>query len=100
MLAFNLSTLFLYLYLLVHWIIIFYSWIIFLAAALSFFPGIVNTAFAKIAYWIFRLARPVFSFFQRFIPPIAGIDFSPLVALLVLNLIDRGFYNVIMRLFY
>lgn len=35
-----------------------------------------------------RLVRPYLNIFRRFIPPAAGIDFSPIIAIVVLNLIQ------------
>lgn len=35
------------------------------------------------------LVEPYLNLFRRFIPPFGGIDFSPIVAILVLNVIER-----------
>lgn len=43
--------------------------------------------FSPIAPVFYALARPVLAPFQRFIPPISGIDLSPLAAFVVLQLV-------------
>lgn len=36
-----------------------------------------------------KIVEPYLSVFRRAIPPIAGVDLSPIVALFVLNLVER-----------
>jgi YggT family protein len=44
-----------------------------------------NPMMAQIYYGIQRLTRPLSDPVRRILPPTAGIDFSPLVVLLILN---------------
>lgn len=41
------------------------------------------------------LVEPFLSIFRRFIPPVFGIDFSPIVAIFVLELIERVVFFII-----
>jgi YggT family protein len=43
--------------------------------------------FSPLAPVFYALARPVLSPFQRFIPPLGGVDLSPLAALIVIQLV-------------
>lgn len=49
--------------------------------------------------FIYEVTEPVLGFFRRIIPPIGVIDISPLVAILVLemiqNLIDYTLYRIL-----
>jgi YggT family protein len=40
---------------------------------------------------IYELTEPVMAFFRRFIPPIGGLDISPIVIFLILRLIAGAF---------
>lgn len=66
-----------------------YSMIIFVYILMSWFPlgvGIVGDVYRFLG----KLCDPYLDIFRRFIPPIGGmIDVSPIVALLVLQLITR-----------
>lgn len=42
------------------------------------------------------LVEPYLNLFRRFIPPFGGIDFSPIVAILVLNVIERLVFSFIL----
>lgn len=42
------------------------------------------------------LVEPYLSFFQRFIPPFGGIDFSPIVAIFALGIIERLVFTIIL----
>ena len=36
-----------------------------------------------------RVVRPYLDLFSRFVPPFGGIDFSPILAIIVLGLLER-----------
>ena len=48
-----------------------------------------NDSFNRILEGIGKIVEPYLSVFRRVIPPISGIDLSPIVALFVLNLVGR-----------
>ena len=54
--------------------------------------GIVET----IRDFLGMICEPYLSLFRRIIPPFSGIDFSPLVAILVLQLIERFVLPIIL----
>ncbi|MGI6231115.1 MAG: YggT family protein [Tractidigestivibacter sp.] len=65
-----------------------YNILIIVWCILSWIPrgaGIVD----DFRYAIGRLVEPWLSIFRRFIPPLGGIDFSPIVAILALELVER-----------
>lgn len=69
-----------------EWILIF--WII-LSLLITF--GVVNTYHPivnKINYVLYRLTEPVLKPIRKYIPPMGGIDLSPLVVFIVLNFIQ------------
>lgn len=39
---------------------------------------------------IYELTEPVMAFFRRFIPPIGGLDISPIIIFLILGAIQRS----------
>lgn len=39
---------------------------------------------------------PYLNLFRRIIPPMGGVDFSPVIALLALNLAERLVFNIIL----
>ncbi|MDN6104913.1 MAG: YggT family protein, partial [Lacticaseibacillus paracasei] len=45
-----------------------------------------------------RFVAPFLSIFQRFIPPLAGIDFSPILAFFVLSLIKMAWTKLFIML--
>ncbi len=42
------------------------------------------------------LVEPYLGIFRRFIPPMGGIDFSPIVAIFALSLIERLVFSLIL----
>lgn len=64
-----------------------YQWVIFACIIISFFPEFKNNEFAQM---LSRIADPFLAAFRKFIPPIAGFDFSTLVALIVLRIAIQG----------
>lgn len=67
-----------------------YSWLIIVSAILSWVPNISggqNSLVADISEVLHIITDPYLSLFRKFMPPLGGIDFSPVVALLVLQII-------------
>ena len=56
---------------------------------LSSWITVSNDSFNRILEGIGKIVEPYLSVFRRVIPPISGIDLSPIVALFVLNLMGR-----------
>ena len=63
-----------------------YSLIVLAAVIMSWLPGARHNALGRIVY---RLTEPVLAPIRRALPPMAGLDLSPLVLLLVLRLLQR-----------
>ena len=62
-----------------------YEFLIVAYCLLSWFPGAYES---KIGQLLIKLCQPYLDLFD-FIPPIAGISFSPIVALIVLELAEN-----------
>lgn len=56
---------------------------------MSWFPGAQQSRLGQL---LATACEPFLSVFSRFIPPIAGLDFSPLIAIIVLQFAERGLY--------
>ena len=54
---------------------------------LSWFPGASQSALGD---FLNRLVYPYLSVLERIIPPLGGVSFSPVVAVFVLWLVQRG----------
>ncbi|KKZ10953.1 MAG: membrane protein [Candidatus Synechococcus spongiarum 15L] len=63
-----------------------FSLLLLLRVLLSWFPGLPweNPVLAALA----AITDPYLNLFRRFIPPIAGLDLSPILAFLSLNLVS------------
>ena len=70
-------------------IIYFYSILIVLRIFMSWLPNI-NWDQQPIK-WLRIITDAYLDIFRRFVPPIGGIDFSPIVALLVLSILQEVF---------
>ncbi|WP_342512673.1 YggT family protein [Sporosarcina sp. FSL K6-1522] len=89
-------------------ILLLYTWInqainlylilLFIYILMSWVPSTRETKFGKI---LEKIVEPYLAFFRRFIPPLGMIDFSPIVAILVLNLLIRSgvreVFNLILK---
>ncbi|AVL01075.1 YggT family protein [Pediococcus inopinatus] len=60
--------------------------LIFVFVLMSWFPGAYQT---KLGQWLIKLCMPYLKIF-RFIPPFFGLDFSPIVAILLLEMAQYG----------
>ncbi len=69
-----------------------YEYAILLYIIMSWVPEMRETQFGQI---LERLVEPYLSIFRNIIPPIGMIDFSPIVAFLVLSLASEGLLNIL-----
>ena len=69
-----------------------YSILLLIRILLSWFPNIdwFSQPFATLS----QLTDPYLNLFRSIIPPLGGMDFSPILAFLVLNLVSRGVSQV------
>ncbi|MDO4807197.1 MAG: YggT family protein [Coriobacteriales bacterium] len=67
----------------------FYAILIFVWCILSWLPIPREGIVSDIAGAIDTLVSPYVNLFRRLIPPFGGLDFSPIVAIVVLQLIER-----------
>lgn len=67
-----------------------YQSLIVIEVLLSWVASLTNNAVVRdIFEALAKLVEPYIGLFRRVIPPIAGLDFSPVFALLVLQLVQR-----------
>ncbi len=64
-----------------------YGFLIVVWCLLTWFPGALQT---RLGEFITRLVSPYLDFFERVIPPLGGISFAPVVALMVLWFVQMG----------
>ena len=73
-----------------------YGWLIVIWCVLSWFPmrpgGFVDDLRGALG----MLVEPYLNLFRRFIPPLGGVDFSPIVAILVLTAIERLVFTILL----
>jgi YggT family protein len=63
-----------------------YALVIVARAISSFFPVSPSSPFATVVDVLYRLTEPVFAPVRRVLPPMGGLDLSPLVVLLVIQM--------------
>lgn len=64
-----------------------YALVIVARAISSFFPVSPSSPFASVVDVLYRLTEPVFAPVRRVLPPMGGLDLSPLVVLLVIQMV-------------
>lgn len=72
----------------------FYSLLVLAYCLLTWFPIRAGGVMEDIGHALATLVEPYLGLFRRFIPPMGGIDWSPVIAILVLNLLE----NLVLRL--
>ncbi len=68
-----------------------YEMAILVYVLMSWFPGAYQT---KVGQLLTRVCQPYLNIF-RFIPPILGVSFAPLVALIFLEFVKQGLYAIL-----
>ncbi len=72
----------------------FYNILILAYCLMSWFPIRSGGIMEDISYALRTLVEPYLGIFRRLIPPMGGIDWSPVIAILVLSLLE----NLVLRL--
>lgn len=71
-------------------------WLIFARIILSFLAVFMRfDPHHPIMRFIHEITEPIMAPFRRLIPPIGGMDFSPIVLFLVLNLVEKWIRDLI-----
>ena len=63
-------------------------------AILSFFPISYGSPMATVASFLFRVTEPVLAPVRRVLPPMGGLDLSPLVVIIGIQLLVRVLYSL------
>ena len=74
----------------------FYNGLILVYCILSWFPRSGNMIVNDRRYALDVLVGRFLSVFRGFIPPIAGMDFSPIIAILALSFVERLLLNILL----
>ena len=74
----------------------FYEWLVIIWCFMSWFPLREGSLVYDIAVVIDRIVSPYMNLFRRFITPMGGLDFSPVIALFVLSIGERLLYYVVL----
>ena len=73
----------------------FYSILIVVWCIMSWIPIRSDGIVADVARALDTLVSPYMNLFRRIIPPLGGIDFSPILAIIVIQLIQRFFIRIL-----
>ena len=80
---------------LIHMAFRLYTFLIFARVILSWVNHDVTN---PIINWVYRLTEPVMAPFRSLIPAFGGIDFTPILVLLVLNIIESLLMDLLQNL--
>lgn len=75
----------------------FYNILIIVWCILSWFPMPREGVLSDIVGAIDTLVSPYINLFRRFLPPFGGLDFSPVLAIVVLGVIQRFIMVILLR---
>ena len=73
----------------------FYEILIIVWCILSWIPMREEGILYDVASAIDTLVSPYVNLFRRIIPPLGGLDLSPILAIVVLGLIERGIMSIL-----
>lgn len=74
----------------------FYEWLVIIWCFMSWFPLREGSLMYDVAVVIDRIVSPYMNLFRRFIPPLGGMDFSPIVGLFVLSSGERLIFRLLL----
>ena len=67
--------------------------------ARSLLPWLHISYYHPLMRFLIRITEPVLAPLRRYIPPVGGLDFTPMIALIVLWLIEQLLHALILALF-
>jgi YggT family protein len=68
-----------------------YSYVLLLRVILSWFPPSSSQgALATVQLWLFKMTEPVLGPIRRKLPPMGGLDLSPMLLLIVLQVVAQA----------
>lgn len=73
----------------------FYELLIVIWCVMSWIPANEYGMVQDVREVLGKIVCPYLDLFRRFIPPMGGVDFSPILAIVVLNFIQRGVYYLL-----
>lgn len=74
----------------------FYELLVIIWCFMSWFPLREGSLMYDVAVVIDRIVSPYMNLFRRFIPPLGGMDFSPIVGLFVLSFGERLIFRLLL----
>ena len=74
----------------------FYEWLVIIWCFMSWFPLREGSLMYDVAVVIDSIVSPYMNLFRRFIPPLGGMDFSPIVGLFVLSFGERLIFRLLL----
>ena len=74
----------------------FYEWLVIIWCFMSWFPLREGSLMYDVAVVIDRIVSPYMNLFRRFVPPLGGMDFSPIVGLFVLSFGERLIFRLLL----
>ncbi|MDY7077026.1 MAG: YggT family protein [Chloroflexota bacterium] len=81
---------------LINWIFALYSFAFIARALLSW---VRINPYHPAARFLFQITEPVLAPLRRYVPPVSGIDFTPMVALFILWFVEQLLQTLILVLF-
>jgi len=81
---------------LLNWIFTLYSFAFIARALLSWFR---TSYYHPVARFLIQITEPLLAPLRRYIPPMGGMDLTPMVALLILWFVERVLQTLILMLF-
>lgn len=81
---------------LIYTLVNFYSTLIIVYCLMTWIPMKRDGLLADIFAVISSLVRPYLDLFRRLLPSTMGVDFSPVIAIIALNLIERLLVSIIL----
>ena len=79
-----------------NWVFTLYSFAFIARAFLSWFR---ISPYHPVARFLIQITEPVLAPLRRYIPPMGGLDFTPMVALFILWIVERVLQTMILILF-
>lgn len=76
----------------IYWFLVIYQYTIFVYVLMSWFPNFRGSSLHRFLY---SVVEPYLGRFRRIIPPMGGLDFSPLIGFLLLSFAIRGFATLL-----